>query len=58
MFAGINVLMQLNSMCFKVTSWDENELSNFLNISGPEPGMADGGEFGNGRMYIWNSVLG
>jgi len=41
-----------------VTSWDENVLSNFLNISGPEPGMADGGEFGNGRMYIWNSVLG
>ena len=45
-------------LCVQVKSWDENVLSNYLDISGPHPGMADGGNLGSGRMDIWNSVVG
>ena len=45
-------------MYVQVGSWDENVLSNYLNISGPVPSMADGEDLGSGRMNIWNSVVG
>merc|ERR1711962_411141 len=41
-----------------VVDWKENLLSNFLNISGSHPEMADGEDLGPGRMDIWNSVVG
>jgi len=48
----------LDAVWEPVSSWDENVLTSYLNISGPQPGMAEEGNLGFGRMAIWNSVVG
>ena len=53
-----NTLYVDRCVCLQVSSWDENVLTSYLNISGPQPGMAEEGNLGFGRMAIWNSVVG